>query len=100
MSRLLRKKRDKKIIIMESILNRTCVDCHYSGNGTHGCNRLMKGIEPEIDKSKGVECAHNGFVHYLSANYYDIVTTQKSNSFEKTDVGRPKTLKTAHTTND
>jgi len=43
----------------------SCVSCHYSGNGAHGCNRLMNGVTPKIDKSKGVECAHNGYVHYL-----------------------------------
>ena len=43
----------------------SCVSCHYSGNGAHGCNRLMDGATPKIDKSKGVECAHNGYSHYL-----------------------------------
>lgn len=42
-----------------------CGDCHYSSNGNHGCNRLMNDVSPKIDVSKGVECAHNNYVHYL-----------------------------------
>lgn len=43
----------------------SCVTCHYSSKGKHGCNRLMDYAEPKIDKTKGVECARNGYVHYL-----------------------------------
>lgn len=56
---------DESSGLHKHIVNGTCVDCHYSDNGAHGCNRLMKGVKPKIDKSKGVECAHNGYVHYL-----------------------------------
>jgi predicted protein tyrosine phosphatase len=44
----------------------SCTTCHYSGNGQHSCNRLMDYVRPKIDVSKGVECAHNGYVHYLN----------------------------------
>jgi hypothetical protein len=46
----------------------TCSDCHYSSNGVHGCNRLMDYVTPKIDLSKGAECAHNRYVHYLKFN--------------------------------
>ena len=36
---------------------KSCGSCHYSDNGNHGCNRLMKGVEPEIDITKGIDCA-------------------------------------------
>jgi len=45
-----------------------CVDCHYSNNGKHGCNRLMAYASPKIDKNKGLECSGNDYVHYLKFN--------------------------------
>jgi hypothetical protein len=49
---------------------RSCGTCHYSSNGKHGCNRLMDYAKPKIDLSKGVECAHNDYVHYLKFGSY------------------------------
>ena len=46
---------------------KSCGSCHYSDNGNHGCNRLMKGVEPEIDITKGIDCAYNDYAHYLKS---------------------------------
>lgn len=41
---------------------KSCATCFYSNNGVTSCNRHVNEIKP--DYSKGVECAHNNFIHY------------------------------------
>ena len=40
----------------------SCLDCYYSGNGKHSCDRHMNKLKP--DYSKGVECYYNNYAHY------------------------------------
>ena len=53
----------KKAYNMDTI--KSCVDCVYSNNGETSCFRHMSYAKPKIDYSKGTECAHNNYVHYL-----------------------------------
>lgn len=41
----------------------SCATCFYSKNGKTSCDRHLNPVKP--DYSKGVECAHNNYAHYV-----------------------------------
>jgi hypothetical protein len=57
----------------------SCGTCHYSRNGRYPCGRMLDNMLPKIDISKGVECAHNNFVHYLK---FGTVTDEEMKAHE------------------
>lgn len=46
----------------------SCNTCLYSKGGKTSCNRHLNKIKP--DYSKGVECFHNGMIHYRPYEEY------------------------------